>query len=132
MTVNQWLDIDQYPLPKPQDFPPLAGGKRFTKLDLTQAYTQLEMDEKSKLFLTINMHTGLYVCNRLPYGVASVPAIFQRTIDEVLQGLDGMVRYLDDILITGTDTTAHLHNLKQVLQRLEEHSFRTVWPTSSM
>ncbi|XP_056151530.1 uncharacterized protein K02A2.6-like, partial [Lampris incognitus] len=125
VTVNQWLDVAQYPLPKPQDlFCTLAGGKHFTKLDLTQAYTQLDMDEKSKPFLSINTRRGLYVCNRLPYGVASAPAIFQRTMDEVLQGLDGVVCYLDDILITGTDTTAHLRNLKQVLQRLEEHGLR--------
>lgn len=38
VTVNQWLDVDQYTLPKTQDlFSTLAGGKHFTKLDLTQA-----------------------------------------------------------------------------------------------
>lgn len=125
VTINQWLDVDQYPLPKTQDlFSTLAGGKHFTKLDLTQAYTQLELDEKSKPFLTINTQRGLYKCNRLPYGVASAPAIFQRTMDEVLQGIDGVVCYLDDILITGKDTSAHVANLKCVLQRLEDRGFR--------
>lgn len=124
-TINQWLDVDQYPLPKTQDlFSSLAGGKHFTKLNLTQAYTQIELDEKSKPFLTINTQRGLYICNCLPYGVASAPAIFQRTKDEVLQGLDGVICYLDDILITGKDTNSHVDNLKRVLQRLEDCGLR--------
>ena len=42
--VNQALSVDQYPLPKVDDLlATLAGGKRFTKLDLKQAYLQLEL-----------------------------------------------------------------------------------------
>ena len=54
--LNQWLDVDQYLHPKMRYlFSMLAGGKHFTKLGLTQGFTLLEMDEKSKLFLAINM-----------------------------------------------------------------------------
>jgi len=46
VTVNPYLDIDRYPLPKPNDlFASLAGGQRFTKLDLSQAYTQMPLHE---------------------------------------------------------------------------------------
>lgn len=38
VTVNPVLDVDQYPLPKPEDlFATLAGGKHFTTLDLSHA-----------------------------------------------------------------------------------------------
>ena len=41
VTVNQCLDIDQYPLPKPDKlFATLLTGKFFSKLDLSQAYQQ--------------------------------------------------------------------------------------------
>ena len=44
VTINQALDVDQYPLPKPEDlFTTLAGGKKFSKLDLSQAYQQLPL-----------------------------------------------------------------------------------------
>ena len=61
VTVNQVLDVDKYPLPNPQDLlSALAGGKRFTKLDLQRAYQQLPLSGESKQFLTINTSKGLY------------------------------------------------------------------------
>ena len=62
----------------------LAGGKKFSKLDLRQAYLQMEMEEDSKKYITINTHKGLYQSNRLVFGVASAPAVWQRTMDRVL------------------------------------------------
>ena len=75
VTVNQELAVEEYPLPMPEYlFSNLAGGRIFSKLDLSQAYLQLPVDEASKPFLTINTYKGLYVYNRLPFGVASAPA----------------------------------------------------------
>ena len=61
VTINPMLEIDQYPLPKPDDiFATLAGGKYFSKIDLTHAYQQLKLSEESKNLVTINTHHGLY------------------------------------------------------------------------
>ena len=77
VSVNQALVVDQYPLPKPSDlFATLAGGKWFTKLDLAQAYTQMELDEESRQYVAFNTHHGLYQYLRLPFGIASAPAVF--------------------------------------------------------
>ena len=55
VTINQALEVDQYPLHKPDDlFATLAGGKKFSKLDLSQAYQQLKLDEQSMQYVTIN------------------------------------------------------------------------------
>lgn len=121
VTINQQLKVDQYPLPRIEDiFATLSGGERFSKIDLTQAYLQLEMNEESRKYLTINTHRGLYQYNRLLFGVASAPAIWQRTIDQILQGLPRVQCILDDMVITGRDHQEHLENLDKVLQRLEE------------
>ena len=46
VTCNPMLEADKYPLHKPDDlFATLAGGKRFTKIDLTNAYQQMIVDE---------------------------------------------------------------------------------------
>ena len=125
VTINPMLDVNQYPLPRPQDlFATLARGKHFTKLDISHAYNQLILDEESRQYLTINTHRGLYRYNCLPFGVASAPAMFQKTMDTVLRGLKGVICYIDDILITGATEAEHLERLEQVLQRLQEHGIR--------
>ena len=119
VTINPVLDVDQYPLPKPDDlFATLAGGKKFTKIDLTHAYQQMSLEESCRELVTINTHRGLYRYTRLPHGVASAPAVFQKTMDVVLQGLPKVICYLDDILVTGTSEEEHLENVEKVLQRL--------------
>ena len=112
VTVNPSLDVDQYPLPKAEDlFATLAGGKQFTKLDLTQAYLQLELDSESQKYCTINTHRGLYRYKRLPFGILSAPAMFQKIMDTILQGIDGVMCYVDDILVTGGTEKEHLERL---------------------
>ena len=76
VTLNQVLNVEQYPLPKPEDlFATLARGDKFTVLYLTQAYQQLLLEDDSRQYVTVNTHRGLYRYTRLPYGVASAPAI---------------------------------------------------------
>ena len=125
VTLNQALDVEQYPLPQPDDlFASLAGGDKFSVLDLAQAYQQLLLHDESRPYVTINTHRGLYRYTRLPYGIASAPAIFQRVMDTILQGLPGVMCYIDDILVTGANDTEHLKNLEAVLKRLQQHGLR--------
>lgn len=75
------LQVDHYPLPKPEDlFATLVGGQKFTNLDLSQAYLQLGLDDKSMEYTTISTHKGMYRFTRLPFGIASAPAVFQQTM----------------------------------------------------
>ena len=122
VTINPQLEVDQYPLPKPDTiFSTLSEGKWFSKIDLTHAYQQLKLSPTSRELVTINTHRGLYQYTRLPFGVASAPAIFQKVMDTVLQGLPKVICYLDDILISASTPEEHLDNVKQVLKRLEQY-----------
>lgn len=119
VTINPALHAVQYPLPCIEDvFTSLSGGEHFSKIDLAQAYLQMEMDEQSKKFLTINTHKGLYQYNCLVFGIASAPALWQRVMDQVLQGIPGMQCYLDDI-VTANDDADYLQNLQWVLTKLK-------------
>ena len=123
--MNKAAKPDVYPLPRVEDlFATLAGGKTFTKLDLAHAYQQIPLEESSKQYVTINTHKGLYQYNRLPFGVAAAPSIFQRTLENLLQGIPHVSIYLDDILVTGTSEAEHLDTLDQVLNRLETAGLR--------
>ncbi|KAL5488914.1 hypothetical protein EMCRGX_G017932 [Ephydatia muelleri] len=120
VTVNKYAKVEEYPLSLVDNlFASLTGVKVFTKLELANAYLQLMVEEKSKEYLTINTHKGLFRYDRLLFGVASAPAIFQRTMESLLQGLKHVAVFLDDILITGQSEADHLQTLEDVLGRLE-------------
>ena len=119
ITVNPELQAEQYPLPRIEDiFANLAGGQKFSKIDLRQAYHQIEMEEDSKKYLTIDSNMGLFQYNRLVFGITSAPAIWRRTIDQVLEGTSGTSCILDDMIITGKNDDEHLANQEEVLRRL--------------
>eukprot|EP00795_Rhopilema_esculentum_P011239 gene11239-21428_t len=84
----------------------------------------LELEEDAKDVLTINTHKGLFRIERLNFGVASAPAIFQSVMDRVLSGVKNVVCYLDDILITTRSIEEHKEILSEVLQRLESHNIK--------
>ncbi|CAM5073319.1 unnamed protein product [Natator depressus] len=85
VTVNSVLCAEQYPLPRIDDlFTGLAGGQKFSKIELSQVYLQMHVDEKSQKLLTIVTHKGLYRYCRLPFGITSAPALFQRAMDQIL------------------------------------------------
>lgn len=111
VTLNPALCAEHYPIPRIEDlFASLAEGQRFSKLDLAHAYLQVPVQESSRKYLTISTQKGMFCYNRLPFGITSAPSIFQRVMDQVLQGLPNVHCFLDDILVTGENDAAHLKN----------------------
>ena len=119
------LIVDQYPTPRPSDlFSTLAGGQKFSELDLSDAYNQLKLDPERQKYLVINTHKGLFRFCRLPLGVSCAPAIFQRVLNYVLADLKGITVFFDDVLVTGSSDAEHLQNLSAVFQRLKQQGLR--------
>ena len=85
--MNPASNLDNYPIPKVEDlFATLNKGKLFMKLDLSQAYQQVLLDDESKQYVVINTHKGLFRYTRLPFGISSAPGIFQRVMESLLHG----------------------------------------------
>ena len=124
-TVNKVSPLDKYPIPKIEDlFSQVAGGQKFTKLDMSQAYQQICLDDESKKYVVVNTTKGLFQYNRLPFGISSAPGNFQRVMENLLRGIPKVVVYLDDILITGSDDAEHLEHLSEVLSRMLQAGLR--------
>nr|XP_049467006.1 uncharacterized protein K02A2.6-like [Anopheles coluzzii] len=122
--LNNALMAHQYPLPLPEDiFASLQSCCVFSQIDLSDAFLQVEVDEKCRELLTVNTHRGLYRYNRLPLGIKAAPGAFQQLMDTMLAGLEGVAAYLDDIVVGGKDNADHSKNLQAVLVRLQEYSF---------
>lgn len=125
VTINKFLEDVNYPLPRIDDlFQALQGGKLFSKIDLSQAFNQLIVDEETSKILSWSTHKGIYRVNRLPFGCKPNSAIFQAKIDSVLLGCKGTVTFIDDIVVTGRNDEEHLQNLHEVFDRLERAGFR--------
>ena len=77
----------------------LGNSKLFSKLDLAQAYQQVELEDESTEILTIITHKGLYRPSRLSYGIASTPGLFQREMYKILKGIERVVVFFDDIWV---------------------------------
>ena len=124
-TVNPVSKLDKYPIPKVEDlFATLAGGRLFSKVDLSQAYQQLPLEEELRKLVVINTQKGLFRYTRLPYGISSAPGIFQRVMESLLQGIPGVIAYLDDILVSAATEEEHLQRLEMVFERLEKAGLR--------
>ena len=113
--------VDKHPIPKVSDLlTKLGGGTIFTKLDLAQVYQQIELDEKSKSLVTIITHKGLFRNNRLSFGIALTSDSFHCEMEKILQDLDKVAIFFDDLVITGTTRQEHDQNVTKVLQRLQD------------
>ncbi|XP_055910799.1 uncharacterized protein K02A2.6-like [Eupeodes corollae] len=125
VTINKWLVDFKYPLPRIEEiFASFNGGELFTKLDLSNAYNQLLLDEKSQLLCTWSTHIGLLKVKRLPFGVKTAAAIFQKSMETLLRGIPFVVVYQDDITITGPNIGQHITTLKSVLTKLKSAGLR--------
>ena len=125
VTANKILRVEKYPIPSLEDLlMSLQGGQKFSKIDLSHAYHQVELEESARKYTTINTHRGLFQYCRLPFGIASAPAIFQRTMESLLGDIPMCKAYLDDIIISGRNDVEHLQNLQKVLARLRENGLK--------
>ena len=84
----------------------------------------MALDYDSSLLTTMNTPIGRFRWTRLPFGIKCAPELYQRTMNEMLEGIDGAFAIMDDILIVGKDTEHHDQILKQVLRRAQQYNLR--------
>ncbi|UYV71900.1 hypothetical protein LAZ67_9000991, partial [Cordylochernes scorpioides] len=123
-SLNPYLEDVKYPIPNIDSvLSNFQGKKLFTKLDLSKAYHQIEMDDISKKYLVVSTHKGLYKYNRLAFGIKTASEIFQKTMESFFLGINDVYIYFDDILIASEDLESHLDILKRTLNTLKENNF---------
>lgn len=123
--LNDQLESCVYPQPTIEEvFTKLSGSTVFSKVDLSDAFHQIEVHEDSRKLLTINTHKGLYQYNRLPFGIKSAPGIFQQAIDATVADIEGVIAYHDDILMHAK-TKQELDDItRTVFNRLQSIGFK--------
>ena len=102
-------------------FSSLSEARYLTKMDLASGFWQVPLSETTKPLTAFSTRYGLYQFRVMPFGMVNAPGCFSRLMRTVLQGIDNVSCFIDDILVHSKDWPSHLATLHKVLLRLEEH-----------
>ena len=131
--LNHIMIKDRYALPLIKELQAMiAGAKLFTKLDLKEAYHQVQIKEGDEWKTAFRMQYGHYEYCVMPLGLSNAPATFQRLINNIMRDyLDNfIVTYLDNILVFSQNLKEHIQHVRKVLKKLDEWNL-TISPEKS-
>ena len=118
--LNQNVLREVHPLPRVDEtLAQLHGARIFSKLDANSGFWQIPLAEKSRLLTTFVTPSGRYCFNKLPFGISSAPELFQKRMNQILTGLEGVLCLMDDVLVFGKDQSEHDVRLMTALKRVE-------------
>lgn len=118
--VNAVSNLDSFPIPRIEDLVErVAGAKFISKLDISKAYWQIELDQQSIPISAFCTPFGLYEFEVMPFGLGGAASCFQRLVQKLLRGLESFSgAYQDDIVIYSENWEDHLLHLSQVFERI--------------
>ncbi|XP_053374880.1 uncharacterized protein K02A2.6-like [Mercenaria mercenaria] len=101
----------------------LNGSTVYSKLDISNAYHQLELHPDSREVTTFITHVGMFRYKRLLQGVSCASEMFQKVLEQVLQNCPGTRNIMDDIIVHAPTKDEHQKCLENVLRVLHEKGF---------
>ena len=123
--LNDNVKREHYQIPKREEIiREMAGARYFSKLDASQGFWQLKLDECSTKYCTFNTPFGRYCFLRLPFGIISASEIFHRAVEHIIEGLEGVRSYVDDIVVWGSTIQEHNERLTQVMERVQKYGLK--------
>ncbi|KAL7868194.1 hypothetical protein SRHO_G00095780 [Serrasalmus rhombeus] len=60
----------------------------------------------------------------MPFGISSAPEIFHRAMESIIEGIDGVRVYVDDIVLWGSTLAQHNERLTKVLQSFQKYGLK--------
>ncbi|UYV78474.1 hypothetical protein LAZ67_16001621 [Cordylochernes scorpioides] len=119
--LNEHVQREVHPMPVVEHMLGQLGEARFfSKLDANSGFHQIPLSPDCQHLTTFITPFGRYKYCRMPFGISLAPEYFQRVRSIILQGMDGVMCYLDDILIFASDSKTHDRILRLVLRKLKE------------
>ncbi len=113
--INKRLIRKPFPIPKIGTVLQKLEGFTFAMaLDLSMGYYTIRLDPDASRICTAIFPWGKYSYKRLPMGIAGSPDIFQSKMSELMEDLEYIQAYLEDLLcISRSSLEDHLKNLKR-------------------
>ncbi|CAC5360352.1 unnamed protein product [Mytilus coruscus] len=118
--LNKAISREHYPMKTVEEVVAnIPNAKVFSKIDATSGFWHLKLDEDSSKLTCFNTPFGRYRFLRAPFGIKSIPEIFQRVMTEIMENIEGAEVIVDDILIWGSTIQEHDKRLKDGLKKPE-------------
>lgn len=123
--LNQFLEMDAYPIPKFQEMhEAFRGAKHFSVIDLKSGYNQVEVAENTRKFMSFTWRNKQYRFKGTPFGLNFLPSQFNRMMAHHLHGIKGVIVYIDDIIIYSKCKKEHDQAVCEVINRLNKANMR--------
>ena len=118
--LNENVQREVHPLPTVDDtLAQLTGATIFSTLDANSGFWQVPLEQSSRLLTTFLTPYGRYCFNKMPFGICSAPEHFQRQMEKILRGLQGVLCHMDDVVIFGHTKEEHDARLEIALRCIE-------------
>ena len=120
---NAVTRADSYPLPRIEDCIEVGKAKYVTTFDLLKGNWQICTSNKAyKETFSLVTPKGLYQYRVMPFGMQNAPAMFQRMINQRVEGVEGCKAYMytDDVIAQGDSWQEHISQLQTLLSRFSE------------
>ena len=133
--LNQRIRRDAYPLPRIEESLQAMGGSRyFSTLDLVAAYNQIEVEKGDQHKTAFTTPFGLFEYSRMPFGLSTSPATFQRLMGRVFHQdvYNILLVYLDDVIIFSGTIDQHIERLAVAFSRLRAHKLKLEFSKCSL
>ncbi|UYV79739.1 K02A2.6-like [Cordylochernes scorpioides] len=119
--LNQYIRRENYPLPATEHIlGQLGNACYFSKLDANSGFWQFGLAKESQKLTTFITPFGRFFFKRIPFGITSAPEIFQRKMTQLLGNIEGVVCFMDDIVVYGSSLEEHNERVRQVLKKIQE------------
>ena len=119
--LNKSIKREHFKLPTREEVTAqFANAKVFTKLDASNGFWKMKLEDESTNLCTFNTSFGRYKYLRLPFGISSAPEIYHRTINSLFSHLKGIYISMDDIIIYGSTPQEHDQRLEATMKVAKE------------
>ena len=123
--LNKYIQRELHYIPhKDVLFSQLTNSKYFTVLDASSAFFQIKLTEESSKLCTIATPFGRYSFLRLPFGIVTSGEVYQRTMSQIFEGEEGILTYIDDILVHGQTLEEHNERLQRALKIARKYKLK--------
>lgn len=123
--LNKVIEPCSFPVPKVNEIIDKMNGARFfSTLDLAGAYHQIRLEKGSKQYTAFSTTYQKFQFTSVPFGLSTSPVALLKASHEIADEIEGVLVYMDDIVIFAGTLKRHMEILIMVFDRIREKNLK--------